>query len=62
MISVFNMLGRFFWASSSDYLGRRNTYSIFFALGIVLYLSIPVRRAAGQRRCPPSSGSCSSTP
>jgi MFS family permease len=41
MISVFNMLGRFFWASTSDYIGRRNTYSIFFALGIVLYLSIP---------------------
>jgi hypothetical protein len=41
MISVFNMLGRFFWASASDYLGRRNTYWIFFALGILLYLSIP---------------------
>jgi hypothetical protein len=41
MISVFNMLGRFVWASASDYLGRRNTYWIFFALGIVLYLSIP---------------------
>ncbi len=40
-ISVFNMLGRFIWASSSDYLGRRNTYWIFFALGIVLYLSVP---------------------
>jgi MFS family permease len=41
MISVFNMVGRFFWASLSDYIGRRNTYWIFFALGIVLYLSIP---------------------
>ncbi len=41
MISVFNMLGRFFWASTSDYIGRRNTYWIFFALGIVLYCSIP---------------------
>jgi MFS family permease len=41
MISVFNMIGRFFWASTSDYIGRRSTYSIFFALGIVLYLSIP---------------------
>jgi MFS family permease len=41
MISLFNMLGRFIWASSSDYLGRRNTYWIFFALGIVLYVSIP---------------------
>ncbi|MEX2287228.1 MAG: OFA family MFS transporter [Planctomycetaceae bacterium] len=41
MISVFNMLGRFFWASASDYLGRQRTYSVFFILGIVLYLSIP---------------------
>jgi len=41
MISVFNMVGRFIWASSSDYLGRKNTYWIFFALGIVLYLSVP---------------------
>jgi len=41
MISVFNMVGRFFWASSSDYIGRKNTYWIFFALGIVLYCSVP---------------------
>jgi len=41
MTSVFNMLGRFFWASASDYLGRQKTYTIFFVLGILLYLSIP---------------------
>jgi len=41
MISVFNMLGRFFWASTSDFLGRKNTYFVFFVLGIVLYMSIP---------------------
>lgn len=41
MISVFNMLGRFIWASLSDYIGRKNTYWIFFALGIFLYCSIP---------------------
>jgi len=41
MISVFNMVGRFFWASTSDYIGRRTTYWIFFALGIALYVSIP---------------------
>ncbi len=41
MISVFNMVGRFFWASASDYLGRQNTYSVFFVLGIVLYLAVP---------------------
>jgi hypothetical protein len=34
-------VGRIIWASSSDYIGRRNPYWIFFALGIVLYLSIP---------------------
>jgi MFS family permease len=41
MISVFNMVGRFFWASTSDFLGRKNTYFVFFVLGIVLYMSIP---------------------
>jgi MFS family permease len=42
MISLFNMLGRFIWASASDYLGRRRTYWIFFTLGILLYCSIPL--------------------
>jgi len=41
MISVFNMIGRFFWASTSDFIGRRKTYWIFFGLGIFLYCSIP---------------------
>src|ERR1700733_11944679 len=41
LISLFNMIGRFFWASTSDYIGRRNTYMIFFTLGIVLYSSVP---------------------
>jgi len=41
LISVFNMVGRFFWASASDWLGRKTTYTIFFVLGIALYLSIP---------------------
>ena len=41
MISAFNMVGRFIWASTSDYIGRRNTYWIFFVLGIALYLSVP---------------------
>ena len=42
MISVFNMGGRFFWSSASDYLGRKNTYYIFFILGTILYISIPI--------------------
>ena len=41
MISVFNMIGRIFWASMSDYIGRKTTYFIFFSLGILLYVSIP---------------------
>ena len=41
MISVFNMVGRIFWASMSDLIGRKTTYFIFFSLGILLYLSIP---------------------
>jgi MFS family permease len=48
-ISAFNMAGRFFWASVSDYLGRQRTYTIFFVLGIVLYLSIPFIAAEGSR-------------
>ena len=41
MISVFNMGGRFLWASVSDYIGRRATCSLFFVAGALLYLSIP---------------------
>jgi MFS family permease len=42
MISVFNMVGRFAWATTSDYIGRKRTYYVFFVLGIVLYVSIPL--------------------
>src|SRR5580658_9887340 len=41
LISLFNMIGRFFWASTSDYIGRRSTYMVFFVLGIVLYALVP---------------------
>ncbi len=41
MTSVFNMVGRFVWASASDYLGRKRTYAIFFGAGTLLYLVIP---------------------
>jgi MFS family permease len=47
MISVFNMVGRFFWASTSDFIGRKNTYHCFFILGTILYLSIPYFASAG---------------
>lgn len=41
LLSLFNIGGRFFWASLSDKLGRKNTYFVFFILGIVLYASVP---------------------
>jgi MFS family permease len=41
LISLFNIIGRFAWASSSDLLGRKLTYCLFFGLGIVLYASAP---------------------
>lgn len=41
MISVFNMVGRFFWATTSDSIGRKNTYHCFFLIGMLLYVSIP---------------------
>ncbi|MFC0131379.1 MFS transporter [Massilia eurypsychrophila] len=41
LLSLFNIGGRFVWASCSDYLGRKPTYSIFLVLGFILYMSIP---------------------
>ncbi len=41
LISLFNSLGRLFWASVSDHIGRKMTYSAFFILGIALYVSLP---------------------
>jgi MFS family permease len=42
LISLFNIFGRIVWASSSDHLGRKPTYLIFFVLGIALYLMASV--------------------
>ncbi len=47
LLSLFNIAGRFVWASLSDYIGRKNTYTIFFLLGIVLYGSIPLLSNTG---------------
>jgi|TARA_B110000259_G_scaffold85447_1_gene99599 MFS family permease len=41
LLSLSNIIGRIFWASSSDYLGRKLTYAIFFSLGTILYFSAP---------------------
>jgi MFS family permease len=40
-LSLFNILGRIFWASLSDHIGRKATYAVFFLLGIGLYATIP---------------------
>ncbi|MEK9940583.1 MAG: MFS transporter, partial [Methylotenera sp.] len=37
LISIFNIFGRFAWATSSDKLGRKRTYYIFFVLGAFMY-------------------------
>ncbi|HQY75384.1 MAG TPA: OFA family MFS transporter [Rhodoferax sp.] len=47
LLSLFNIGGRFFWASLSDKLGRKLTYVVFFVLGGVLYFSVPGSAAAG---------------
>jgi MFS family permease len=41
LLSLFNMAGRFFWSSVSDYIGRKPTYFLFFAAGAVLYFFLP---------------------
>jgi MFS family permease len=42
LLSFANIIGRIFWASSSDFLGRKLTYAIFFSLGTALYFSAPI--------------------
>ena len=49
LLSVFNIAGRFFWASVSDRIGRKLTYAVFFLLGIVLYAALPWTAHTGQR-------------
>jgi MFS family permease len=49
LLSLFNIGGRFFWASLSDYIGRKNTYYTFFVLGIVCYLLMPWSANAGSK-------------
>ena len=47
LLSLFNIGGRFFWASVSDRIGRKLTYATFFALGIALYAGAPVAANLG---------------
>jgi MFS family permease len=46
-LSLFNIGGRFCWASVSDLIGRKATYYTFFLLGIALYASVPWSGHAG---------------
>jgi MFS family permease len=47
LLSLFNMIGRFSWSSLSDSIGRKNTYTIFFLLGAVVYGLTPQTSRVG---------------
>ncbi|MGV6872024.1 OFA family MFS transporter [Pseudochelatococcus sp. B33] len=49
LLSLFNIGGRFVWASASDRFGRKNTYFIFFGLGILLYALAPTAAHMGNQ-------------
>jgi MFS family permease len=49
LLSLFNIGGRFFWASLSDKIGRKNTYYCFFIIGIVLYALAPTLADMGNK-------------
>lgn len=48
LLSLFNMGGRFIWSSVSDVIGRKNTYTVFFVLGAILYCLVPSLGQNGQ--------------
>jgi len=41
LFSLFNIGGRFFWATLSDSIGRKTTYFVFFVLGVLCYAIAP---------------------
>jgi MFS family permease len=49
LLSLFNIGGRFFWASLSDHIGRKATYYCFFLLGIALYALAPTFASMGSK-------------
>ena len=49
LLSLFNIGGRFFWASLSDHIGRKTTYFVFFLLGIAMYALAPWAAHAGSK-------------
>jgi len=49
LLSLFNIGGRFFWASLSDHIGRKATYYCFFVIGIALYALAPTFANMGSK-------------
>jgi len=47
LLSLFNMAGRFVWASTSDFTGRKFIYVVYLLLGAVLYCLIPLSGHTG---------------
>jgi MFS family permease len=47
LFSLFNIAGRFFWASLSDSIGRKLTYYTFFTLGFICYAAAPTLATLG---------------
>ena len=47
LMSLFNLAGRFIWASLSDAIGRKNTYLVYMRLGLLLYVLVPSAGARG---------------
>jgi nitrate/nitrite transporter NarK len=48
VIAGFNAFGRIFWASLSDFLGRRAVFLLFFAVQALLFAAIPSLAASGR--------------
>ncbi len=47
LLSLFNLVGRFFWSSLSDIIGRKYTYMVYLGLGCALYALVPSLGSAG---------------
>jgi MFS family permease len=47
LLSLFNIVGRLFWSSLSDRIGRRVTYAIFLVAGAGLFALVPAAGRAG---------------
>jgi MFS family permease len=49
LLSIFNIGGRIFWSSASDFVGRKAAYYTFFLLGVALYAAAPSLARAGDK-------------